>query len=165
MNIFLSLISFFTISLMQSGCVSLNIGNDKFSKPKGIVYSAPSSPFSIGKTESGDNLWISKATGNSISFFAECSTGLDKKLESIESDSLSILSHTEIISRFKENYNDREALITEAKGTVDGILIGIHTISFNKNGCSYSLTYLGILSKLASEKTQFLKFISQFRAP
>jgi hypothetical protein len=55
--------------------------------------------------------------------------------------------------------------MTEAKGTVDGVLIGIQTLSFNKNGCSYTLTYVGILSKLTSEKNHFTQFISHFRAP
>jgi hypothetical protein len=165
MNIIFSFITLIMIPILLSGCVSLSIGNDKVTKPKGVIYSAPSNPFSLGKTDSGDNLWISKSTGNSISFFAECSTGLDKKLETLESDSLSVLSHPEIISRSKENFNGRDALMTEAKGTVDGVLIGIQTLSFNKNGCSYTLTYVGILSKLASEKNHFTQFISHFRAP
>lgn len=154
----------FLISTLFSSCIS--IGLNKSPEPaKDIKFDNPKSPFESVKSKTGDKVWMSTNSGNSISYISDCSQQSDPSLNSLESDALSGVENLKILESIDFNYNQRFAKSTIAQGTLDGIAIKIKIISFKKNNCNYNLLYTGVADKFDKEITYFDKFKESFVAP
>ena len=148
-----------------SGCVSVQLSPSKILKAKDINLNAPEKPFEKIDSNQVDQAWQSKKTGNTIAYLSECRDDKDEPLTSTEAEALKSLNQVKIISSQAGSYNDRESLYTNATGFVDGVAVETHLLHFKKNGCLYSLMYLGRQKLLKSEINYFEKFKEGFKAP
>lgn len=151
-------------ALMLTSCVSVNVGSGKVEKSKNVEYQNPTSPFSSVRMDGADEAWQSNKTGNTISFISECGPAADVSLQSIQTDSLSGLTEKEIHSAQNIDFNGRAALRTLAQGQTDGVVVEVDMLVFKKNGCTYTLSYLGVKKTFPSEQKYFDQFLKSFKA-
>lgn len=154
----------FILFFSLSGCITIGVSKDPV-PAKNIEFQNPVSPFSEKKTKTGDKVWISKKTGNTISYLSDCSAASDLSVDNLESEALSGLEKMEVISTKELDYNQRLAKETLASGIVDGIKVKIWVVTFKKNSCNYNLIYAGKLHSFSSEESAFNKFKENFKAP
>lgn len=155
---------FFFIFLSLSGCITIGVSKDPV-PAKNIEFQNPESPFSEKKTKTGDKVWISKKTGNTISYLSDCSAASDLSIDNLENEALSGLEKMEIISSKEFDYNQRLAKETLAAGIVDGVKVKIWVVTFKKNACNYNLIYAGKQHSFSSEEGTFNRFKENFKAP
>lgn len=159
-----SLIILILIPFCLTGCISIGISSSP-EPAKNLSYESPKAPFSAHKIKTGDKIWLSEKTGNSISFISDCSLNSDPSLEALEIDALSGIENIEVQETNTLEYNQRKAKKTVAKGSVDGIKIKVKVISFKKNSCNYNLLFAGKQERFESELSDFDKFAESFKAP
>lgn len=137
----------------------------KTTKASGMKWQAPASPFQALSDSSVDVAWLSEKTGNTISVLSECQAPTDRSLETLQSESLSLLSKLEKIEEQSLDFNGRRALRTKARGEVDGIPVMISVVTLKKNGCNYSLSFTGVSRNHGQETEVFERFLQSFEAP
>lgn len=157
-----SILYFIFFSL--SGCITIGVSKDPV-PAKNIEFQNPDSPFTEKNTKTGDKVWISKKTGNTISFLSDCSTSSDLSLENLENEALSGLEKLDVQNTKEFEYNQRIAKETIASGLVDGIKVKIHVVTFKKNSCNYNLIFAGKMNSFSNEESLFNKFKENFKAP
>lgn len=153
------------ILFLFSSCVTVDLPSSKLKSAENVNFVGPEAPFESSNTSTSDQLWISKRTGNSISYLSECQSNQELALEQIENDALSTLQELKILDSQKIDYNNREALKTTALGKVDGVLVMMRILTLKKNNCSYTLVYGGIKKNFETEINQFETFLKGFKAP
>ena len=158
-------LKFFILSLLLSSCVSVNLPGGKVTSAKDVQFAEPGTPFKSIKAANADRTWLSKKTGNTISYLSECGGTADPSLQSVETESLSALNKMQILSTDATTYNGREARQTLANGQLDGVPVQILLLIFKKNGCTYTLSYGGIEKQFSAELRQFESFKASFKAP
>lgn len=147
-----------------SGCISIGVAQ-KPEAAKNLIFAAPSEPFFDHTSKTGDRVWISRKTGNSISYLSDCSANTDPSLELLESESLSGIENLEILESHFREFNHRKAKETLASGTLDGVTIKMNVISLKKNSCTYTLLFAGKKEHFDSEISFFNQFKESFKAP
>ena len=157
--------AFIIIALLLSSCVSVELNGSKVTPAKDVQFSSPGSPFSEIKATGSDRAWLSKKTGNTISYLSECGNANDPSLNEIENESLSVLSNMKIAKSEEGQFNGRGARYSTAVGDVDGVSVQMSLVVFKKNGCNYTLSYSGVEKQFSLEEKYFLKFQTQFKAP
>ena len=158
-------ILFFVFSAIIGGCVSVSIGSHKAQKAGETQVQPPAKPFvekSIGRA---DGAWQNPNNGNTISYYTSCHESAELSLEAMQSELLSALDSSSILKSEHTSSNGRDALRAEATGQVDGVPTHMQTLVFKKNGCNYSLNYVGVESSFARDLKAFQSFIDGFRAP
>lgn len=147
------------------GCVSVSLPGNEVAPAKNVEYRNPELPFEEIKLKTADHTWISKTTGNTVSFLSDCQKNSDPSLEQMLNDSTSVIDHLKVIETQENLFNARSSLESIVEGTVDGVPVKMKVLVFKKNSCNYTLTFAGLKNKFASESTAFEKFQTSFRAP
>lgn len=154
------------ILFLFTGCVSVNLPtSSKTEKAKDLSITKPENPFVQIKVEGADQAWISAKTGNTISYISECGASSDKSLETMQTETLASLNQTKIVSNNSVDIDGREGLEVLAEGKVDGVEVKLNSLSFKKNGCSYTITYGGTEKNFANEIEAYTKFKTGFKVP
>jgi hypothetical protein len=153
------------MSILLTSCVSVELPGNKVTSAKGVEYQDPGGSYEEIKAKNADKTWLSKKSGNTISYLSECGNTADPSLQSIESDSLSALSNLEILKTETITFNGRGARQTVAAGTVDGVPVALSLLVFKKNGCNYTLSYGGLEKQFNGELPVFENFKKNFKAP
>lgn len=151
--------------LSLSSCVSLPFEKPNIKKSENIIFQKPQEPFVEIKSKNFDNAWLSKSSGNTISFLSECNNPIDPTIDQIEQDSISGINQIEIIQSDTLTFNQRETKNTTIRGKIDGISIKMQLIVFKKNNCSYTILYGGIETVFDSEYSIFKHFLDTFKVP
>ncbi len=162
--LFLSLI-LIAISASLAGCISMNVGGKPAEKAQELSYTDPAKPFSKIQKEGFDRVWQSKSTGNSIAYLSECKTATEPSLTAMEAETLNVNQDTKLISSKESTFNQRGSLETLAEAKLDGVEIKMAFLFFKKNGCQFTLSYVGRSKNFESEFEHFEKFKRNFRAP
>lgn len=161
--------AFFCISIgalcLQTACVSVNVGAGQSEKAADLKYIEPGEPFSKKNDSMSDRLWASSETGNSISYLSECTLKSDPSLEALQTDYISVLKNPQVIQSNLIQYNQREGIRFQSKGTLDGVPVKFESLIFKKNNCNYTLTYGGREKNFDKEKTIFENFLKDFVVP
>lgn len=153
------------ISFSLSSCVSVSLQKNESQPAKDVIFSEPISPFAEMKLNSADKAWLSKITGNTISYISDCLKNSDPSLEQMMNDSLSVLDNLKVLDQQSKPFNSRSSFFFVAEGSVDGIAVKMKVIVFKKNNCNYTLTYAGVKKNFDGELGYFEKFQSSFTAP
>ena len=61
--------------------------------------------------------------------------------------------------------NGREALETEVEGKLDGVMTRIRALVFKKNGCTYTISHIGVPRTFEEDRGRFTEFLGNFQAP
>ncbi|MBX9766936.1 MAG: hypothetical protein K2X47_06670 [Bdellovibrionales bacterium] len=147
-----------------SGCVTVSVGEKKGKKAEQLEVSVPPPPFKELDTSDADRAWQNTSTGSSIAYTSEC-FGSDPSLVSIQQTVLQGLSDVFVESETKLSYNSREALETQATGTVDGVKVKIRFLAFKKNNCNFTLNYFAMQKFFEKDLSAYQQFKEKFRAP
>lgn len=159
-SIFISIFSF----LFLSHCVSVKLNNTEVSPAKDIRFESPNSQiFSEIKVLSSDKAWISKSTGNTISYYSDCQKNSDPSLELMQSDAISVLENPKILQENQIEFNMRKAQESISEGSVDGVLIKMKILVFKKNGCNIIISYGGVKKNFNLELSEFQNFLTHFK--
>lgn len=160
-RVLLLLIPFTAVVL--SSCVSVKLTPD-VQKAKGLSYRAPGGAFSEVSLPAADKAWKSSKTGNTISYFSECSGGTPS-LEQMRDDVMGSLPKAQILASDVIQHDDREGLLSLIEGRLEGIPMRISLLVYVKNGCRYSLSLTGRKTVFDSELPEFTAFEKGFKAP
>jgi hypothetical protein len=133
----------FFISLVLSGCVSVQLGNQKSHKADDISFQKPGDSFKSISTENVDQAWQSEKTGNTLAFLSECQPAVEVSLQTLQTEPLSALTNPQIIKTASENFNERGSSFAIAEGQIDGVPVTIALLVFKKNGCNFTLSFSG----------------------
>ena len=88
-----------------SNCVSVSLQKNELEPAKNVGYQIPLAPYEEIKLKSADKTWISKTTGNTLSFLSDCQKNSDPTLEQMLSDSVSVLDGLKISDNKELPYN------------------------------------------------------------
>ncbi len=159
----LHLVACIFLGLSLPGCVSFNVGKE-IPKSKGVLVREPGRPFREVVLAGADRAWKSDSSGNTISYFSECSNQ-PSTLERFRNDSLVSLPGASIRESKSIDFDGREGLHSLVEGKVDGIPVRLSLVNYQKNGCSYALTYVARPALFESEVAEFNRFTEGFKAP
>lgn len=157
-------IGFLGTLIAISGCVTVSVGEKKGKPAEDLQVSAPPSPFQEIKATDVDQAWQNPKNGNSIAYSSDC-YGADPSLISIQQTVLQGLSDSSVDSEQKTTFNSREAIDTQAAGTVDGVKVKIRFLVFKKNNCNFTLNYFAVAKHFETDLPVFQTFLNKFRAP
>lgn len=155
---------FWTVLILNFGCVTVSVGEKKGKPAENLQVDAPSAPFEELKTPDADRAWQNPRTGTSISYASDCG-GMDPSLKAIQQTVLQGLTDVTVDAESKITFNSREALDTTASGNVDGVPVKIRFVTFKKNNCNFTLNYFAVARHFDSSLPTFQQFVSKFRAP
>lgn len=147
-----------------SSCLSVSLSS-KVRKSEDVRFVSPGGAFEQIKSPGADQAWQDKNIGNSISFQSSCNDPADPSIENIEKDILNNLESAKIGSTQQAFFEGRESRKTQAEGTVDGIATKIEILTFKKNSCLYSISYVSITKNFEQDHAIFDKFLEGFKAP
>jgi hypothetical protein len=151
--------------IFAASCVTVNVGEDAPKKSSHIQFITPEKPFEEHQLLNADKAWVSKTTGNVISFTSECPKNSDPSLELLTKETLQSLDHVEVIDKKSFSFNGREATKTSAKGSIDGVPLSLNAVVFKKNNCNYRIIYSGLRNQINAEEKYFEDFLKDFKAP
>ncbi|PIS10958.1 MAG: hypothetical protein COT73_06520 [Bdellovibrio sp. CG10_big_fil_rev_8_21_14_0_10_47_8] len=112
-----------------------------------------------------DISWQNPKSGNTIAIISECSEMKDPALSDLENDAAQAFSAAKVVQTTKETFSDREALRSQIQGTVDGIAVKMDILTFKKNSCNYSVTFMGRLRLFDLDHSAFEQFLKGFSVP
>lgn len=151
--------------MLSTSCVSVELGKNDVHPADDLDFESPSFPFERVKIEKTDQAWISKRTGNTLSFLSECGKATDLTLDQISEESYSVLDSNVLVHREEFMYQKRKALQVDVLGKLDGIPIKARILAFKKNGCNFSLNYVALEKSYSSELEVFSQFVADFSVP
>ena len=151
--------------LVFASCVSVNLKSNPPTKSEGYSFQAPSRDFVRLKGGHTDHAWQNQQTGNTIAVLSECSESRDPSLSTLESETVQAMNNTEILQTKESHFQGRASRRSVAQGSLDGIAVKMDILTFKKNACAYTLTYMGRSSVFESEKSAFEDFVKGFIVP
>lgn len=151
--------------LVFASCVSVNLKSNAPTKSEGYHFTAPSRSFVKLKSEQADHAWQNQKTGNTIAVLSECSESRDPSLITLESETIQAMNNTEVLQTKESQFQGRASRRSLAQGSLDGIAVKMDILTFKKNACAYTLTYMGRSSVFDSEKSAFEDFVKGFQVP
>lgn len=160
-----TLLAAFGLTTMLTSCLSVNIGPKGPDRSAHVVLKMPPKPYEQLNDEHADGAWQNRKNGNSISYLSICNDASDPSLESVSRELLSELVDVRMIHLGSTTFNARDAIDQEYEGKVDGILTHIRAVIFKKNGCTYTLSYIGVPHSFDADRTLFDNFLKGFQAP
>lgn len=152
-------------NFLTTNCVSVKLAGSKTEKATGFEFTPPDRPFSKLDSPSADFAWRSSKTGNTIAVLTDCGPQADMSLSHLEVETLSVLTESKVLNKEPKIYNNRSALFTESEGLMDGVPVHMSFVSFQKNGCNFSLSYFGKIQFKENEISNFQLFVERFKAP
>lgn len=155
----------FAMSLLLGSCISVQLPGGKATSAQDVEYKAPPAPYKDIATSKSDKAWISSETGNTLSYLSECSVANEPSLQQMENESLSAMTHVQVLKMEEITFNGRAARLSVTKGSVDGVPVQISLLVFKKNGCNYTLSYGGLEKNFSHEEKFFDSFKESFKAP
>ena len=155
----------FIVYLTSTGCVSVDVLPPAPKKATDVKIKVPTKDFKEIINSSVDRAWQNDKNGNTIAYLSECNSKSDPTLKAIETENLTALTNVEVIESKSDNFNDREALFSSVKGQVDGVPVKMRLIIFKKNGCNYTLSYVGRSKFFDHDVDTFKTFTEGFSTP
>jgi hypothetical protein len=151
---------------LMGGCISVSIKNKDTTTTRSdkFKYSNPPSPFEKISSEQADLAWQNSKTGNTIAVLSECSETKDPSLSTLEGETIQALNSYQITKTGNIKFQERDALRSDVEGVVDGIAVRMNVLTFKKNSCAYTLTYLGRAKGFEKDLPAFDKFLLGFQA-
>ena len=153
------------IYFLSASCISVSLPDAKIIRANDVIVKEPGHPFTVAKHESLDAIWSNSTNGNSISYLSDCQTKNDPPLQSITIGIVNDLDKKKAVLSETIKYNQREALHSMYKGTVDGIPTIVELMVLKKNSCIYVLTFVALEDSYEKDKRNFTDFYNGFKAP
>ena len=154
-----------SLPLIFAGCVSVNIKPKAPARSNEYKFQAPDSTFRKIDSEQADLAWQNEKSGNTIAVLSECSETKDPSLSDLESEMSQALNDSKVVRTQNTQFEDREALRSLLEGKVDGVAVRVDVLTFKKNSCSYTLTYMGRAQGFEKEQGVFENFLKGFKVP
>lgn len=156
----------FIFSLMGTiSCVSVDLKPKAPTKSEVYEYSEPKNPFEEMISDHADHAWQNQKTGNTIAVLSECSESRDPSLASIEGETINALTNPQKIKTNEIQFSSRGGLRTVVEGQVDGVTVKMDVLTFKKNSCSYTLSYIGRSKGFEKDQSAFEEFLKGFKVP
>ncbi len=154
-----------SILLIASSCVTVKLGSTEGHKAVGVSIREPSPPFERVNRQDVDAAFKNPVNGNVISYVSDCKDPADPSLDGIVSTLLTDLTDLKIEFSQNTTFRDRDARRVQAHGKVDGVESALDLLVFKRNDCIFILTYLGVKSAFAENRSEFDKFVEGFEVP
>lgn len=109
-----------------------------------------------------DRSYVNTQHGSVIALSSVCKRYDRVPLEQLKRDLVNPLENHEVVSEERRPLDDREALFTRAKGTLDGVPVESSLVVLRKNDCifDFSLFARGKISK--EDERDFMSFVNGF---
>jgi len=156
---------FWATTLCSMGCVTVKVGEGPGVKSSNVKFSEPGQPFVKTDSEDADVLWHNPASAVSISYLSRCNESSDPSLDGIQTQMLGGIEGTVVEKQERFTFNSREALDSLVDGKIDGVPVRLRLITFKKNKCHYTLSYVGRPKAYAKDSGEFERFVRSFEVP
>lgn len=153
-----------SVSLMGA-CVSVNLPVQSNRPSSGVKFLQPKPPFEEITSVHADRAWQNTKNGNSISFLSECNDPNEPSLDSVQRDYYSDFSSLQISLAEDTKMDGRHAVRIEGAGLIEGVATQIRMVVFKKNGCLYTISFIGLQTAFAADRPEFDSFVGSFSAP
>lgn len=153
------------MGVVLTGCISLNVGGGSVEKSSGVEFTEPAGSFERLPDTRADRAWLNRSNGNSISYLSTCNDPADPSLETATNELFAGLSDLKVVRSSRASFNGRDALTTEVEGKLEGVQTRIRAMVFKKNGCLYTVSYVGIPDAFVKDLHHFENFLQSFEAP
>ena len=153
--------------LFAAGCVSIDnpLAAPIPKKATDLFFTVPAHEFKEIKNNTVDRAWQDTKNGNTIAYLSECNAKTESSLKGMEAENLAALTNVEITDSKEYIFNEREALMTTVNGQVDGVDIKLRLVIFKKNGCNFTLSFVGRKKFFGQGEKIFKSFVEDFKAP
>lgn len=165
MKLLMLFLTILFLSIIQTGCVSVNLGNEKIAKSKSVDYKSPGKPFESIDIKNADKAWKNPETGTTLSYLSICNDPADPTLASLRDSTIAGIEELKTLSEEVVSFNGRQAIKTSATGQLDGVKILIKLLIFKKNNCNYTISLVGVQDKAEKDLEKFDIFTNGFSAP
>lgn len=116
-------------------------------------------------SDQADHAWQNQKTGNTIAVLTECSESRDPSLASIEGETINALTNPQKLKTSEVQFADRGGLRTLVEGQVDGVSVKMDVLTFKKNSCAYTLSYIGRSKNFEKDQSAFEQFLEGYKVP
>ena len=160
----------FFVFLLNS-CISFDFDSLKDQKARGVIFQAPPPPYKQVTKKGMDFAWEHPKTGNTLSFFSNCSSAVEfTSLKPLKKDLLDGLKGFHLLSQSAGSHQGLPArrLFLKQKARSLRQKMSVTVFLFKKENCFYTVSFLAVLSSKAyipDRQKVFEDFVREFRAP
>jgi hypothetical protein len=155
----------FAVIAIFGACVSVNLGPKPGQRSTEVALKPPSVPYEELRKTAADGAWQNKSNGNTISYYSSCKDATDPAIDVVMRELFMEVRDLKTITTSNRIFNGREAQETEVEGKLDGVMTRIHALVFKKNGCTYTLSHIGLPRSFEQDRSRFNDFVGSFQAP
>jgi len=156
------LTAFFFILL--TSCSSNDIDEGVYSKSTNVSYKISdltSKFWSEVQNEGSDLALLHKDTKSFFLFNSACRKYESSNLNTLTASIFTGINDLDYMEKNRTIYQDREAILASAKGTIDGVTRYFRVMTTQKNSCIYDFALISTSKKnLDSDTDDFNKFIN-----
>ncbi len=163
MNKFFALL----IILLISSCSSNDIDDGVYSKSISVSYRVTElarSPWKEVQNEGSDLALLNNKTKSFFLFNSACRKYESSNLTTLTASIFTGINDLTYIEKNKTIYQEREAILASAQGTIDGVVRFFRVMTTQKNNCIYDFALITTSKKnLDADTDDFNKFINLIR--
>ena len=158
------------LALCFTSCISFDFGSLKDQTASGVVFQPPSSPYKKVIKKGMDLAWENPKTGDTLSFFSNCSTAVEfSSVAHFQKELLDGLKKFRVLSQRRGLHQGLRARFVSLKQLSSSPeKMNMRLFLFKKENCFYAVSFLTVPSAKADSPGRqkvFEKFIREFRAP
>lgn len=123
-----------------------------------VTFTSPKTPF-FRLTKSVYPSWKNKQTGNVLSIFSDCQTGMTSTLSELQRIIEDSVENSKRLAENQIQYQNKPALQRTLSGEVENNSIQIKSIAFKRLNCGYVVSLSGKPEQLHLDDNAFELFI------
>lgn len=137
-------------------------------KASSYAYGSPGARWAaveVGAELASDHVFSAKPDGAVLSIGSLCDRYQDSKLEELTRDLVNPLRDAEVTEQKRVMVDEREGLLTDAHGTLDGVPVAMRAFVLRKNDCLFDFTVSAKTKLSPQDLADFDRVIQGFRYP
>ncbi len=166
----LFLLKMLFLAFCFTSCISFDFGSLTDQTASGVVFQPPPEPYKKVIKKGMDLAWENPKTGDTLSFFSNCSTAVEfSSVTDFQKELLDGLKKFRVSSQRSGLHQGLTARFVSLKRFFSSPeKMNMHLFLFKKENCFYTVSFLTVSSAKAdfpNRQKVFETFIREFRAP
>ncbi len=162
-----SMKKYLVLLFLLVSCSSSETDNGVYTKSTSIVNTIKSvlkKPWSESKTEGSDYALANSKTKSYFLINSACRKFEASNLNSLTAAILSGINDLSYLDKVKMTYEDRDAMLVTAKGSIDGVTRFFKILTVQKNNCIYDIALISTNQKnLDADTNDFNLFLKNIK--
>ena len=150
--------------LVLGACASRSVRTARKMEGRYLTGSPRSDGWQKVSPGGADRAWWNPALGATIYTDSNCGARFeDGKLSSLADHLFFGLTSAEVLMKETFNLNGRDAVLSVARGRLDGVWVQVGAVVLNKDACTYDLLYVSSPERYAEGDPDFRAVFLGFR--